>query len=178
MFLKSARAAGRGAKQWRNPPVQPRFGGQDLRVFLKKTRWFQSRRGPRELTRRGPRGGHLRSNAHATCPALWRHGAAVKAILDRTAKSRVESGHAVPKSFEGYAGLSLLLGFTVGKQAGHAESCLHFLRGGLRRPSENSGVVWNTMIVPVLSVHDKFNFLSHFSTLILTVNTKRKPGLR
>ncbi len=36
MFLKSARAAGRGAKNWRNPPVQPRFGGQNLRVFLKR----------------------------------------------------------------------------------------------------------------------------------------------
>ncbi len=31
----SARAAGRGAKQPRNSPVQPRFGGHDLREFLK-----------------------------------------------------------------------------------------------------------------------------------------------
>jgi hypothetical protein len=36
--LNSARAAGRGAKERRNPPVQPRFGGQDLRVFLKSAR--------------------------------------------------------------------------------------------------------------------------------------------
>jgi hypothetical protein len=35
VFLRSARAAGRGARKWRNPPVQPRFGGHDLRVFLK-----------------------------------------------------------------------------------------------------------------------------------------------
>ncbi len=27
VFLESARAAGRGAKSWRNPLVQPRFGG-------------------------------------------------------------------------------------------------------------------------------------------------------
>ncbi len=33
-FPRSARAAGRGAKDRRNPPVQPRFGGHDLRVFL------------------------------------------------------------------------------------------------------------------------------------------------
>jgi hypothetical protein len=32
VVLKSARAAGGGAKKWRNPPVQPRFGGQDLSV--------------------------------------------------------------------------------------------------------------------------------------------------
>ena len=37
--LKSARVAGRGAKKWRNPPVQPRFGGQNLRVSLKKGRF-------------------------------------------------------------------------------------------------------------------------------------------
>ncbi len=36
VFLKSARAAGRGAKKWRNPPVEPRFGGHDLRVFLRR----------------------------------------------------------------------------------------------------------------------------------------------
>jgi len=34
---RSARAAGRGAKERRNPPVQPRFGGHDLRVFLGRT---------------------------------------------------------------------------------------------------------------------------------------------
>src|SRR5271165_3303974 len=34
-IVKSARAAGRGAKDRRNPPVQPRFGGHNLRVFLK-----------------------------------------------------------------------------------------------------------------------------------------------
>jgi hypothetical protein len=36
--LKSARAAGRGAKDRRNPPVQPRFGGHDLRELLKSAR--------------------------------------------------------------------------------------------------------------------------------------------
>jgi predicted enzyme related to lactoylglutathione lyase len=36
MRIKNARAAGRGATEWRNPAVQPRFGGQNLRVFLKK----------------------------------------------------------------------------------------------------------------------------------------------
>ena len=34
--FKSARAAGRGAKQRRNPPVQPRFRGQDVRGFFKR----------------------------------------------------------------------------------------------------------------------------------------------
>jgi len=33
---QSARAAGRGAKDRRNPPVQPRFGGHDLREFLRR----------------------------------------------------------------------------------------------------------------------------------------------
>ncbi len=28
----------RGAKKWRNPPVQPRFGGDNLRVFPQRTR--------------------------------------------------------------------------------------------------------------------------------------------
>jgi len=32
VFLRSARAAGRGARRPSNPSVQPRFGGQDLRV--------------------------------------------------------------------------------------------------------------------------------------------------
>jgi len=32
---KRARAAVRGAKKWSNEPVQPRFGGQNLRVFVK-----------------------------------------------------------------------------------------------------------------------------------------------
>src|SRR5579859_7158692 len=34
-MLRSARVAEGGAQQRRNPPVQPRFGGQNLRVFLK-----------------------------------------------------------------------------------------------------------------------------------------------
>jgi uncharacterized NAD(P)/FAD-binding protein YdhS len=34
VLLKTPRAAGRGAR-WRNAPVQPRFGGHDLRVLLK-----------------------------------------------------------------------------------------------------------------------------------------------
>ncbi len=37
-FLRSARAAGRGVKDWRNPPVKPRFGGLNLRVFLRSAR--------------------------------------------------------------------------------------------------------------------------------------------
>jgi hypothetical protein len=36
VFLRSARVAGRGAKQRRNPPVQSRFGGHKLRVFLRR----------------------------------------------------------------------------------------------------------------------------------------------
>jgi 4-amino-4-deoxy-L-arabinose transferase-like glycosyltransferase len=37
--VASARAAGRGAKERRNPPVQPRSGGHDLRVFPGSRRW-------------------------------------------------------------------------------------------------------------------------------------------
>jgi hypothetical protein len=37
-LLTSARAAGRGAKKWRNPPVQPRFGGHNLRVSSRAQR--------------------------------------------------------------------------------------------------------------------------------------------
>ena len=33
--LKNGSAAGQGAKKWRKPPLRPRIGGQDLRVFLK-----------------------------------------------------------------------------------------------------------------------------------------------
>jgi len=47
-FLRSARAAGRGAKDETNSPVQPRFGGHNLREFLK-------------CARAAPRGGyHMR----------------------------------------------------------------------------------------------------------------------
>ncbi len=51
MRIRSARAAGCGAQKWGNPPIQPRFDGQDLRVFRKSAKGAVARCQETEGTR-------------------------------------------------------------------------------------------------------------------------------